>query len=88
MWCQDPWGHRKNEVPDPTEFPSTGLGEPGAVSELGRGLSARFSINCEARPVQAASLCGGPAKGKNAVTLCLPLGEVAMVPTGSGDHSP
>ena len=64
MWYQDLQGHRKNRVPDPAEFPSTGVWELSAVSEPRRGLLAPLGINLEPQLDEATTLHTGPCKGQ------------------------
>lgn len=71
VWSQDPWGQRKNG--------SVLWGrETGFVQQ---GWKGALSGVCH-KPHTAAwsrksSLCGGPAKGRNMVTLLLPLGQIS-----------
>lgn len=44
-------------VLDTAEFQSTEAGKLVMVSELGRGLSARLTINCKPRHDQVTALC-------------------------------
>ena len=66
-------------MPEPAEFPSIGVGKPVIISKPRRGLSDQVTINHELEPNHMTALHVGPAKDRNSIMLCLPLGGMEQV---------